>query len=40
MGFGKVEDLEFFGGKVQRRGAHVKPLKIGSRGGVFCFGGI
>jgi hypothetical protein len=26
--------------KIQRRGAHVSPLKIGSRGEVFVFGGI
>jgi hypothetical protein len=24
----------------QRRGVHVRTLKIGSRGAVFCFGGI
>jgi hypothetical protein len=25
---------------LQRRGAHVKTPKIGSRGAIFCFGGI
>jgi hypothetical protein len=29
---------EFWAG--QRRGAHVSTLKIGSRGELFCFGGI
>jgi hypothetical protein len=27
-------------GRVQRRGAHVSPLEIGSRDGENCFGGI
>jgi hypothetical protein len=29
-----------FLGRVQRRGTHVNTPKIGSRDGVFCFGGI
>jgi hypothetical protein len=29
-----------FGGTVQRRGVHVNTPEIGSREGVFCFGGI
>jgi hypothetical protein len=29
-----------FGGQVQRRGAHVSTLEIGSRGAETCFGGI
>jgi hypothetical protein len=29
-----------FWGKIQRRGTHVSPLKIGSRGDAFVFGGI
>jgi hypothetical protein len=32
--------FEAFWGNFSRRGTHVKPLKIGSRGAVFCFGGI
>jgi hypothetical protein len=32
--------IEFFWGKIQRRGTHVNPPKIGSRGDVNCFGGI
>jgi hypothetical protein len=31
--------LEFFG-KLQRRGAHVSTLEIGSRDGIKCFGGM
>jgi hypothetical protein len=39
MGFGMIfGDLEFWG-ELQRRGAHVKTLEIGSRGDVFCFWG-
>jgi hypothetical protein len=39
---GVWEDLRFgiFGIRVQRRGAHVNILKIGSRDGEICFGGI
>jgi hypothetical protein len=33
------EDLEFLG-TGQRRGTHVSVPKIGSRDGLFCFGGI
>jgi hypothetical protein len=32
--------IGFFRGQVQRRGTHVSTPKIGSRGDVFCFGGI
>jgi hypothetical protein len=32
--------LSFWRRKIQRRGAHVKPLEIGSRAGLLCFGGI
>jgi hypothetical protein len=32
--------LDFFGGRVQRRGVHVNILEIGSRGDAFCIGGI
>jgi hypothetical protein len=36
------KDLRFgiFEERVQRRGVYVKPPEIGSRVGVFCFGGI
>jgi hypothetical protein len=32
--------LDFFWRKIQRRGTHVSTPKIGSRDGVFVFGGI
>jgi hypothetical protein len=32
--------IGIFGGQVQRRGTHVNIPKIGSRDGVFSFGGI
>jgi hypothetical protein len=32
--------LRIFGGRVQRRGAHVNTPEIGSRGEEICFGGI
>jgi hypothetical protein len=40
MGFESVFWELWFGGRVQRRGTHVNPLKIGSRGDKKCFGGI
>jgi hypothetical protein len=36
----KVFGIGIFESRVQRRGAHVSTLKIGSRVGVLCFGGI
>jgi hypothetical protein len=40
MSFGNFLGVGFFGEEIQRRGTHVSPLKIGSRAGELCFGGI
>jgi hypothetical protein len=40
VGVGRDFWAWIFGGQVQRRGTHVNTPKIGSRVGVFCFGGI
>jgi hypothetical protein len=36
----KVFGIGIFESRVQRRGGRVSTLKIGSRDGFFCFGGI
>jgi hypothetical protein len=40
MRIGNILGIEFLEGVVQRRGTHVKIPEIGSRVGVFMFGGI
>jgi hypothetical protein len=39
-GIGMIFGVGIFGDTIQRRGAHVNILEIGSRGDVKCFGGI
>jgi hypothetical protein len=40
MRIGNILGIEFLEGVVQRRGVHVNIPEIGSRVGVFMFGGI
>jgi hypothetical protein len=39
-GIRKIFGVGVFGGLVQRRGVDVNVPEIGSRGGIYCFGGI